>query len=134
MAHIFFLDRSPCFCNRKTTAQEAALSLASYKSKKCTILIPRGIPQLEVTFDINANGTLNVSAVDKSKGKENKITIPNDKGRKIASKNSLEWYTFNMKSSVEDDNVKGNVSEEVKKKVVDRCIQAIFWLEDDKEE
>ncbi len=42
---------------------------------------PRGVPQIEVTFDIDANGILNVSAVDKSTGKENKITITNDKGK-----------------------------------------------------
>ena len=42
---------------------------------------PRGVPQIEVTFDIDANGILNVSAVDKSTGKENKITITNDKVR-----------------------------------------------------
>ena len=41
---------------------------------------PRGVPQIEVTFDNDANGILNVSAVDKSTGKENKITITNDKG------------------------------------------------------
>ena len=41
---------------------------------------PRGIPQIEVTYDIDANGILNVSAVDTSTGKENKITITNDKG------------------------------------------------------
>lgn len=41
---------------------------------------PRGVPQIEVTFDVDANGILNVSAVDKSTGKENKITITNDKG------------------------------------------------------
>lgn len=41
---------------------------------------PRGVPQIEVTFDIDANGILNVTAVDKSTGKENKITITNDKG------------------------------------------------------
>jgi molecular chaperone DnaK (HSP70) len=40
---------------------------------------PRGVPQIEVTFDIDANGILNVSACDKSTGKENKITITNDK-------------------------------------------------------
>eukprot|EP00063_Salmo_salar_P084623 XP_014059458.1 PREDICTED: heat shock 70 kDa protein-like [Salmo salar] len=124
---------------------------------------PRGVPQIEVTFDIDANGILNVSAVDKSTGKENKITITNDKGRlskediermvqdadkykaedeaqreKIAAKNSLESYAFNMKSSVEDDNMKGKISEEDKKKVVDRCDQTISWLENnqlgDKEE
>merc|ERR1719219_2808816 len=42
---------------------------------------PRGVPQIEVTFDIDANGILNVNASDKSTGKENKITITNDKGR-----------------------------------------------------
>lgn len=42
---------------------------------------PRGVPQIEVTFDIDANGILNVSAADKSTGKENKITITNDKVR-----------------------------------------------------
>ena len=41
---------------------------------------PRGVPQVEVTFDVDANGILNVTAVDKSTGKENKITITNDKG------------------------------------------------------
>ena len=42
---------------------------------------PRGVPQIEVTFDIDANGILNVTACDKSTGKENKITITNDKGK-----------------------------------------------------
>ena len=41
---------------------------------------PRGVPQIEVTFDIDANGILNVTAIEKSTGKENKITITNDKG------------------------------------------------------
>ncbi|XP_029692810.1 heat shock 70 kDa protein 1 isoform X1 [Takifugu rubripes] len=124
---------------------------------------PRGVPQIEVTFDIDANGILNVSAVDKSTGKENKITITNDKGRlskeeiermvqdankykaeddqqreKIAAKNSLESYAFNMKSSVQDDNLKDKISEEDKKKVVGKCEETIAWLENnqlaDKEE
>ncbi|KAF7697879.1 hypothetical protein HF521_004389 [Silurus meridionalis] len=115
---------------------------------------PRGVPQIEVTFDIDANGILNVSAVDKSTGKENKITITNDKGRlskeeiermvqeadqykaeddlqreKIAAKNSLESYAFNMKNSVEDENMKAKISEEDKKKVIERCNKAISWLE-----
>ncbi|XP_048859066.1 heat shock 70 kDa protein-like isoform X5 [Brienomyrus brachyistius] len=115
---------------------------------------PRGVPQIEVTFDIDANGILNVSAVDKSTGKENKITITNDKGRlskediermlqeaerykaeddlqreKIAAKNSLESYAFNMKSSVEDENLKGKISEDDKKKVIDKCNEAVTWLE-----
>ena len=41
---------------------------------------PRGVPQIDVTFDIDANGILNVSATDKNTGKDNKITIKNDKG------------------------------------------------------
>ncbi|XP_026871464.2 heat shock 70 kDa protein [Electrophorus electricus] len=115
---------------------------------------PRGVPQIEVTFDIDANGILNVSAVDKSTGKENKITITNDKGRlskeeiermvqeadkykaeddlqrqRIAAKNALESFAFNVKSSVEDENMKGKISEGDKKKVIERCNQAITWLE-----
>ncbi|XP_041112339.1 heat shock 70 kDa protein-like [Polyodon spathula] len=115
---------------------------------------PRGVPQIEVTFDIDANGILNVSAVDKSTGKENKITITNDKGRlskeeiermvqdadkyraqdeaqreKIAAKNSLESYAFNMKSSVEEENVKSKISEDDKKQIIDKCNQAISWLD-----
>uniref|UniRef100_A0A671NDN8 Heat shock protein family A (Hsp70) member 8 n=1 Tax=Sinocyclocheilus anshuiensis TaxID=1608454 RepID=A0A671NDN8_9TELE len=97
----------------------------------------RGVPQIEVTFDIDANGIMNVSAVDKSTGKENKITITNDKGRlskediermvqeaekykaeddvqreKVAAKNGLESYAFNMKSTVEDEKLKGKISDE----------------------
>jgi heat shock protein 1/8 len=45
---------------------------------------PRGVPQIEVTFDLDANGILNVTAVDKSTGRENKITITNDKGNSKA--------------------------------------------------
>ena len=49
---------------------------------------PRGVPQIEVTFDIDANGILNVTAADKTAGKEEKITITNDKGR--LSKEEIE--------------------------------------------
>ncbi|KAF4116218.1 hypothetical protein G5714_003707 [Onychostoma macrolepis] len=124
---------------------------------------PGVLIQIEVTFDADANGILNVSAVDKSTGKENKITITNDKGRlskeeiermvqeadkykteddqqreKIAAKNSLESYAFNMKNSVEDENLKGKISEDDKKKVIEKCNEAVSWLENnqlaDKEE
>lgn len=57
---------------------------------------PRGVPQIEVTFDIDANGILNVSAVDKSTGKENKITITNDKGEVLVR--VLNWFQ-NLKPS-----------------------------------
>jgi len=115
---------------------------------------PRGVPQIEVTFDIDANGILNVTAADKSTGKENKITITNDKGRlskeeiermvndaekykdeddkqkqRISSKNSLESYAFQMKSTIEDEKIKDKISEEDKKKIVDKCSEVISWLD-----
>uniref|UniRef100_A0A8B9JJ77 Heat shock cognate 71 kDa protein n=1 Tax=Astyanax mexicanus TaxID=7994 RepID=A0A8B9JJ77_ASTMX len=115
---------------------------------------PRGVPQIEVTFDIDANGIMNVSAADKSTGKENKITITNDKGRlskediermvqeaekykaeddvqrdKVSSKNSLESYAFNMKSTVEDEKLKGKISDEDKQKILDKCNEVISWLD-----
>ncbi|XP_074635251.1 heat shock cognate 71 kDa protein-like [Acropora palmata] len=115
---------------------------------------PRGVPQIEVTFDIDANGIMNVSATDKSTGKENKIVITNDKGRlskediekmvkdaekykaeddqqrdKVQAKNSLESYAYNMKSTVEDDKVKDKISEEDKTAILDKCKEVIEWLE-----
>jgi heat shock protein 1/8 len=115
---------------------------------------PRGVPQIEVTFDLDANGIMNVSACDKSTGRENKITITNDKGRlskeeiekmvrnaeaykeeddkqrdRIQSKNSLESYAFNMKSTVEDEKLKDKISEEDKQKILDKCNETIRWLD-----
>merc|ERR1719376_1466166 len=58
---------------------------------------PRGVPQIEVTFDIDANGILNVSATDKSSGKVNKITITNDKGR--LSKEEIERMVLMLRNS-----------------------------------
>ncbi|KJE89362.1 heat shock protein 70 [Capsaspora owczarzaki ATCC 30864] len=115
---------------------------------------PRGVPQIEVTFDIDANGILNVSAVDKSTGKVNKITITNDKGRlskeeiermvaeadkykaqdeaqreRVAGKNALESYCFNMKQAVDDDNLSKKLSDEDKKTVTEKVEEAMKWLE-----
>lgn len=92
---------------------------------------PRGVPQINVTFDIDANGILNVSAEDKTTGIKNKITITNDKGRlskeeiermvqeaekykaedeehktKIEAKNTLENYAYNMRNTIRDEKVK----------------------------
>ena len=113
---------------------------------------PRGVPQIEVFFDIDANGILNVSAVDKSTGKSNKITITNDKGRlskdeidrmvndaekykaederqreKIASRNKLESYVFSVKQVVNEagDKLSDNDKEEASKE----CEQTIKWLD-----
>jgi L1 cell adhesion molecule like protein len=115
---------------------------------------PRGVPQIEVTFDIDANGILNVSAVDKSTGKQNKITITNDKGRlskeeiermvkeaeqykaddeaqkeRIGAKNALESYAFNMKSTVEDEKLKDKISDSDRKTILDKCNEVISWLD-----
>jgi L1 cell adhesion molecule like protein len=59
---------------------------------------PRGVPQIEVTFDIDANGILNVSAADKSSGRTEKITITNDKGRlsKEDIENTIRWLDSNQ--------------------------------------
>jgi L1 cell adhesion molecule like protein len=86
--------------------------------------MPRGVPQIEVTFDVDANGILNVSAAEKSSGKSNKITITNDKGRlsreeverlveeaskyeaedkakfeKVEAKNKCESYLYNLRNT-----------------------------------
>lgn len=115
---------------------------------------PRGVPQIEVTFDIDANGILNVSAVDKSTGKENKITITNDKGRlskddiermvkeaesyrdedekqreRIQAKNGLESYAFNIRSTIEDEKLKDKISEDDKKTILDKVSDTIKWLD-----
>lgn len=115
---------------------------------------PRGVPQIEVSFDIDANSILNVSAVEKSSGKTNKIVITNDKGRlskeeiermvneaekykgeddaqreRIESKNALEAYAFNLKSSLENDNVKNKISEQDRKKVCDKCTEVLNWID-----
>jgi len=115
---------------------------------------PRGVPQIEVTFDIDANGILNVSASEKTTGRENKITITNDKGRlskeeiermvkdaekykgeddkqrdRIHAKNQLESYAFNMKSTVEDEKLKDKISDDDKKTITDKCSEVISWLD-----
>merc|ERR1712013_980682 len=115
---------------------------------------PRGVPQIEVTFDIDANGILSVSAADKSTGKQNKITITNDKGRlskeeiermvndaekfkaeddkqkdRVSAKNELESYCLNMKTTLDDEKVKDKISEDDTKTITDKCDEAIKWLD-----
>nr|AGQ50301.1 heat shock cognate 70 [Leguminivora glycinivorella] len=112
---------------------------------------PRGVPQIEVTFDIDANGILNVSAVEKSTNKENKITITNDKGRlskeeiermvneaeryrseddkqkeTIQAKNALESYCFNMKSTMEKETI------QAKNALESYCFNMKSTMEDEK--
>jgi len=119
---------------------------------------PRGVPQIEVTFDIDANGILNVSAEEKGTGKKNQITITNDKGRlskadiermvreaqkyenedksqkeRVEAKNGLENYAFSMKNTVNDTNTAGKISEEDKKTILDEVEKVVQWLHGNQE-
>ncbi|XP_062612957.1 heat shock protein 70 B2-like [Saccostrea cucullata] len=113
---------------------------------------PRGVPQIEVEFNLDANGILNVSAMDKSTGKSNKITITNDKGRlskadidrmvneaekykdedekqrqRIAARNQLESYVFSVKQAAEEHGDK--LPPEDKEKATSICSETLSWLD-----
>merc|ERR1711923_63043 len=115
---------------------------------------PRGTPRIEVTFDVDANGILNVSAVEKAGGKTEKITITNDKGRlskeeiekmvqdsekfkaedekqkeRIDAKNQLESYCFNIKSTLDDDKLSEKISAQDKSSCLEKCNDTISWLD-----
>jgi heat shock protein 1/8 len=113
---------------------------------------PRGVPQIEVTFDVDANGILQVTAIEKGTGKSQKITITNDKGRlskedidklvkeaesyaeqdkenreRIEAKNELENYCFNMKNTVSKEDVK--ISKSDKEKIENAIKETLEWLD-----
>jgi len=115
---------------------------------------PRGVPQIEVTFDIDANGILNVSAEDKSTGKKDKITITNEKGRlskdqiekmvreaesykkqdedakdRVESKNKLENYAYSVRNTTKEDNLKDKLSAEDKAAIDKAVDETIKWLD-----
>jgi heat shock protein 1/8 len=115
--------------------------------------MPRGQPQIEVTFDIDANGILNVKAVEKSKGISSNIVIKNEKGRlskdeidklvqdaenfkeedekmrkKVEAKNGLESLLYSGKQSVNDDKAKAALSAEDIKAVSDKADELLAWL------
>lgn len=115
---------------------------------------PRGVPQIEVTFDIDANGILNVSAAEKSTGKANRITITNDKGRlskedidrmvgeaetyrqadeqqrqRIEAKNQLESYCFQIRSTIEDNQLRSRIDEADRQTMLQKCNETITWLD-----
>jgi L1 cell adhesion molecule like protein len=118
---------------------------------------PRSVPQIEVTFDIDANGILNVSPMDKSFGNKNKIIITNDKGHlseneikrmsndaelykkedqiqrdRITAQNSLESYCLNIKERINDENYKHKIDDYNKKKMLDIVEDTFIWLERNK--
>jgi len=115
---------------------------------------PRGTPQIEVTFDVDANGILNVSAVEKGSGKQEKITITNDKGRlskediekmvndaekfkseddaqkeRISARNGLESYIFNLKSTLDQEEVKKKLDETDISQAKTKLDEALAWLD-----
>jgi len=117
---------------------------------------PRGVPQIEVTFEIDANGILQVSAEDKGTGKAEKITITNDKGRlsqeeidrmvqeakeyeeedkkvkeKIDAKNSLESYIYNIKNTINDsDKIKDKLTDEDKETLEEIVKTTTEWIDE----
>merc|ERR1712190_364609 len=115
---------------------------------------PRGVPQVEVTFDIDANGILNVSAQDKSTGKSNQITITNEKGRlsqaeidrmvqeaekyraedeinkqKIEAKNGLENYCFTMRNTLSEEKLQDKFEGDDKSKIEKAVQETLDWLD-----
>jgi len=115
----------------------------------------RGVPQIEVTFEVDADGILNVSACDMGTGKVNKITITNDKGRlsaeeiekmvsdaekfkaednaiaaKIQAKSALENYCYQMKNTLHDGRLKSAFSQTDKNFIHDVSAEGLQWLED----
>ncbi|XP_059628155.1 heat shock 70 kDa protein 4-like [Cornus florida] len=115
---------------------------------------PREVPQINVCFDIDANGILNVSAEDKSTGQKNNITITNEENRlskkkikkilqeaekyksededykkRAEAKNTLEACAYRMRNTVKDEKISSNLSPEDKKKIEDAIDEAIQWLE-----
>jgi len=120
---------------------------------------PRGVPQIEVTFEIDANGILQVSAEDKGTGNKEKITITNDQNRltpedieqmiadaekfadedkklkeRVESRNELESYAYSLKTQVNDkDKLGAKISDEDKEKIEEAVNAKISWLEENAE-
>jgi len=116
----------------------------------------RGTPQIEVTFEVDANGILNVRAEDKGTGKSEKITITNEKGRlsqeeidrmvreaeefaeedkkvkeRIDARNALETYVYNMKNQISDkDKLADKLESDEKEKIEAAVKEALEWLDD----
>jgi L1 cell adhesion molecule like protein len=111
---------------------------------------PRGVPQIEVTFHIDANGILNVRAVENSTGKDNKITVTlseeeskrvkkgadmysaeyEKQKQRISAQNSLTSYSFSMKRETDDAILKDKIPETDKNTILDKCNDVLHRLND----
>jgi len=114
--------------------------------------MPRGQPQIEVTFDLDVNSILNVTAVEKSTGKNNKIVITNDKGRlskddidrlvkeaekfkaddekvknRIEAKNQLEQYAYQVRQTINEEKLKDKFTEDEKKTISAKVDEVLQW-------
>jgi len=117
--------------------------------------MPRGQPQIEVTFDLDVNSILNVTAVEKSTGHNNKIVITNDKGRlskddidrlvkeaekfkeedmkvkeRIEAKNQLEQYAYQVRQTLNEEKLKGQFTDDEKKSVETKVDEVLKWSND----
>lgn len=115
---------------------------------------PRGVPQIEVSFDVDANGILSISAADKGTGRTESLTITSEKGRlseeeiermvseaeqyaeqdaaerdKVQARNNLEAYLYNLKNSI-NDALAGKLGEDDKSTLTKTVDDALIWLED----
>jgi L1 cell adhesion molecule like protein len=114
---------------------------------------PRGVPQIEVTFDLDANGILNVTAVDKGSGRQRNIQIKNESGRlskeeieamvadaekykeedrkhseRVGAKSALEQYAFSMKNTLSDEKFKDKLEKSDKEKIEKAVKDSIDWV------
>ncbi|KAK8847158.1 Heat shock 70 kDa protein 1B [Tritrichomonas musculus] len=99
---------------------------------------PRGVPQIEVTFDANAEGIMNVTAEEKSTKNVKKITIKNERGRLsqdeidrmvVEVKNALEGYCFGVRNSLSNEQFASAVSQEDKDKINKEIDDALAWID-----
>ena len=116
---------------------------------------PRGVPQIEVSFGVDANGILQVSAEEKGTGKAEQITITSDKNRlsqdeidrmleeaeqfaeedrkikdRVDARNGLESYLYNLKNTLDDDSTGGSLPPDDRKELLDSVDETLDWIDD----
>lgn len=119
--------------------------------------MPRGVPQIEITYDLDANGILNVSAIEKSTGKTNKVTITNDKSRskeeiermvseaakyeaedklvmeKVEARNNAEAYLYNSRNAIQEEKIKEKLNDDDKNTIERIVSTGLEWLDNNRD-